>query len=101
VLGKAVVPKTWEGWGAGLLCFNQYCDSIGLLEEGRMPTSELLPALFIANCATGSMSSSIVDKWIVGIHWGHQIADVPWGLVPSCSRKQKRVLESSHWQYHS
>jgi len=43
-----------------------------------MPASELLLALFVANCATGNISSLMVDKWIVGIHWGHQIADAPW-----------------------
>jgi len=78
ILGEAVTPKTREGWGAGLLRFNQYCDSISLPEEGRMPASELLLMLFIANCPAGKMSSSMVDKWLTSIHHGHQVMDAPW-----------------------
>jgi len=104
VLGEAVMPKTREGWGAGLLRFNQYCDSISLPEEGQMPASELLLALFVANCAAGKVSSSTVDKWLAGIHRGHQVADALWfsshllsqvkkgatKLAPSDSRHPKR-----------
>ena len=56
------MPKMHEGLGAGLLHFNQYCDAIGLPEEGWMPASELLLALFVANCMARSVSSSMVDK---------------------------------------
>ena len=104
VLGAAVAPKTQETWGAGLLRFNQYCDSISLPEEGRMPASELLLALFVANCAAGDVSGSTVNKWLAGIHRGHQIADAPWfggqllsqakkgatRLAPTSSRRERR-----------
>jgi len=43
-----------------------------------MPASELLLALFVANCAAGKVLSSMVDKWLAGIHWGHQVMDAPW-----------------------
>ena len=43
-----------------------------------MPASELLLALFVANCVAGDVSGSTVDKWLAGIHRGHQIADAPW-----------------------
>jgi len=62
----------------GLSQCNQYCDSITLPEEGQMPTSELLLALFVTNCAAGSVASLTVEKWLVGIHCGHQIADALW-----------------------
>jgi len=78
VLGEAVAPKTCEGWGAGLLQFNQYCNLISLLEEGQMPTSELLLALFVANCAAGNIASSTIDKLLAGIHHQHQISNAPW-----------------------
>jgi len=32
-----------------------------------------LLALFVANCVAGNVASSIVDKWLAGIHCGHQI----------------------------
>ena len=78
MLGKVVVPKTHEGWGAGLLCFNQYCNSINLLEEGCMLASELLLALFVANCVAGEVAGLMVDKWLASIHCGHQITDTLW-----------------------
>ena len=118
ILGEAIAPKTHEGWGASLLQFNQYCDSIGLPEEGQMPTSELLLALFVTNCAAGNISGSMVNKWINGIHQGHQIADAPWyggqllsqakkgmlNLVPAMSQCEKcylvtlRHLDAPHSQ---
>jgi len=41
-------------------------------------SSVLLLVLFVANCAAGNVSGLTVDKWMAGIHWGHQIADAPW-----------------------
>jgi len=78
MLGKVVVPKTHEDCGAGLLCFNEYCDSINLQEKGHMLASELLLALFIANCEAGEVAGSTVDKWLAIINCGHQITDTPW-----------------------
>jgi len=92
VLGEAVTPKTCEGWGAGLLWFNQYCDSISLPEEGQMPTSELLLALFVANCAAGNIASSTIDKWLAGIQGGHQIADAPWFNSQLLSQAKKGAM---------
>jgi len=43
-----------------------------------MPASELLLALFVSNCAAGNIASSTIDKWLAGIHHGHQIANAPW-----------------------
>jgi len=44
-----------------------------------MPASELLLALFVANCVAGDVfQAQTVDKWLAGIHRGHQIADAPW-----------------------
>ena len=71
VLGEEVAPRTWEGWGVGLLHFNQYFNLISLPEEGWMPASEVLLALFVTNCATGNVTSSTVHKWLAGIDWGH------------------------------
>ena len=98
MLGEAVVPKTCEGWGAGLLHFNQYCDSINLLEEGHMPVSELLLALFIANCAAGEVAGLMVDKWLASIHHGHQIADAPWfggHLLSQTKKGATRLTQAS------
>ena len=52
VCANSVVRRTREGWGAGLLCFNQYCDSINIPEEERMPAPEILLAMFVAGQVT-------------------------------------------------
>jgi len=67
-----------EGWGASLFHFNQYCDSISLPEAGQMPASELLLVIFVTNCTAGKVLSSMVDKWLAGLHHGHQVTDAPW-----------------------
>ena len=92
------MPKTCKGWGTGLLCFNQYCDSINLLEEGHMPASELFLALFVANCVAGEVAGSTVDMWLAGIHCGHQIAYAPWfggHLLSQMKKEATRLAPAS------
>ncbi|KAF8573265.1 hypothetical protein K439DRAFT_1665860 [Ramaria rubella] len=74
----SVVKKTRGNWGAGVLCFNQYCDSINIPEEGRMPAPEILLCLFVANYGAGKVTSECITSWLAGIHRWHQIHDVPW-----------------------
>ena len=57
-----------------------------------MPVSELLLALFVPNCAARNVSGSTVNKWINGIHWGHQIANAPWCGGQLLSQAKKDVL---------
>jgi hypothetical protein len=78
VLCSAVEEKTREGWGAGLLRFNQYCDSIGIPEEGRMPAPQILLCLFVANMGAGKASESCISGWLAGVHRAHQVHNAPW-----------------------
>ncbi|KAF8574640.1 hypothetical protein K439DRAFT_1649736 [Ramaria rubella] len=88
---STVVKKTRGNWGAGILRFNQYCDSIGVPEEGRMPAPEILLCLFVANYGAGSVSNDCINGWLAGLHRWHQVNDTPWfgasRLVPEESRQ--------------
>jgi hypothetical protein len=78
VCASAVVRCTREGWRAGLLRFNQYCDSINIPEEEHMPAPQILLGMFIANCGASKVSESCITTWIAGLHRYHQIHDAPW-----------------------
>jgi len=57
-----------------------------------MPASELLLALFVTNCAADNVTSSTVDKWLAGIHWGHhQISNAPWFCSQLLSQAKKKA----------
>jgi hypothetical protein len=78
VFVSAVVKKTRENWGAGLLRFHQYCDSVHIPETERVPASERLLCLFVANCGAGKVSESCISGWLAGIHRYHVIHGAPW-----------------------
>ena len=105
VCANSVVRRTHEGWGAGLLRFNQYCDSINIPEEERMPAPEILLAMFVANCGAGNVSESCITTWLsgsllaclshliyrllAGLRCYHQMNNAPWlgGEILALARK--------------
>ena len=46
--------NTRSNYGAGLLCFTQYCDTHSILECNRMPASETLLSAFSASASGGT-----------------------------------------------
>ncbi|KAF8585810.1 hypothetical protein K439DRAFT_1615689 [Ramaria rubella] len=62
VMCSSVIKKTRGNWGVGILCFNQYCNSIGIPESGRMPAPEYLLCLFVANYGAGSVSDDCINS---------------------------------------
>lgn len=103
VLLVSVEPKTRENYGSGLLRFHQFCDSLSVTEEQRMPASEILLAAFIAHWV-GKVASTTADTWLAGIHFWHQLNNAPWNgssllrrsktglskLVPESSKRTRR-----------
>lgn len=77
VLLASVEPKTRENYGSGLLRFHQFCDSLSITEEKRMPASEILLATFIAHWA-GKVAATTADNWLAGLHFWHQFNNAPW-----------------------
>ncbi|KAF8589070.1 hypothetical protein K439DRAFT_1645245 [Ramaria rubella] len=67
VICSSVIKKNRGNWGTGILCFNQYCDSIGVPEEGHMPAPEFLLCLFVANYGASSVTNDCIN-----------INDTPW-----------------------
>jgi hypothetical protein len=103
VMLLSVETKTRENYGAGLLCFHQFCDSISIPEDKRLPASEYILAAFVASWA-GKVAETTVDTWLAGLHFWHQYNGATWNghsvlrrtkaglakLVPSSSKRPRR-----------
>ncbi|PCH34459.1 hypothetical protein WOLCODRAFT_63530, partial [Wolfiporia cocos MD-104 SS10] len=77
VLLSALEPKTCQLYGAGLLHFTQYCNSLNIPELLCMPAPELLIASFIAEWS-GQVAWSTVDNWLASLHFWHTLNGAPW-----------------------
>ncbi|OAX33912.1 DNA breaking-rejoining enzyme [Rhizopogon vinicolor AM-OR11-026] len=73
----SIEPKTHKNYGTGLLHFHQFCDSISIPEEQRLPAPEHLLAAFIASWA-GNIAETTADSWLAGLHFWHQYNGAPW-----------------------
>jgi len=94
---------TRSNYGAGLLRFMQFCDSINVPETQRMPASEALLAQFIM-AFTGITTSKTLNNWIAGLQFWHIVNGAPWHasamvhhtrrgflkMVPPSARRAKR-----------
>ena len=103
VMSFSLDQNTRNGYGAGLLRFTQFCDSLNIPEEQRMPASEVLLSSFIASAA-GKVATTTVDNWLAGLHFWHTINAAEWHgndmlaqtrkgvrkLVPISSKRAKR-----------
>lgn len=89
VLSASVKEQTHENYGAGLLHFTQFCDKYNIHENLRMPASEALLCLFIANWGTGSVSKHTVSSWLSGLEMWHSINGAPW--------HGGRILKRTKW----
>ncbi|KAJ7109090.1 hypothetical protein C8R43DRAFT_1099845 [Mycena crocata] len=96
--------STRSNYGAGLLRFTQFCDSLGIHEEARMPASGHLLAIFAADAA-GYSSDGTVNNWLAGLRIWHDVNGAQWNgdspqmkrvkagvkkLVPPTSKRAKR-----------
>lgn len=93
VLLASVEAKTRENYGSGLLRFHQFCDSLSISEEKRLPASEILLAAFVAHWA-GRVAVTTVDNWLAGLHFWHQFNNAPWH-GSSLLRRSKTGLSKS------
>ncbi|KAI0065325.1 hypothetical protein BV25DRAFT_1869020 [Artomyces pyxidatus] len=78
VVLASVEPKTRSNYGAGLLRFTQFCDRHTIPEASRMPASEPLLSLFIAEEGAGLVSRSTVEAWLSGLQLWHAVQGAPW-----------------------
>jgi len=77
VMIRSLDTDTRSNYGAGLLRFTQFCDSIKVLEADRMPASESLISQFAAAFA-GTSSEKTLNNWLAGLQFWHIINGAPW-----------------------
>lgn len=78
--------NTRSNYGAGLLRFTQFCDTLSIHEEARMPASEHLLAIF-ASDAAGYSSDKTVGNWLAGLKVWHDVNGARWkGDSPQMKR---------------
>ncbi|KAG1786779.1 uncharacterized protein HD556DRAFT_1299852 [Suillus plorans] len=92
VMAESLDERTRNDYGAGLLHFNQFCDRLSIPEQDRMPASEILLSIFIADAA-GSISSNTANNWLAGLRFWHVINGAQWhGERSECLRHVQRGL---------
>ncbi|KAI0054979.1 hypothetical protein BV25DRAFT_1816260 [Artomyces pyxidatus] len=77
VMISSVEPATRNNSGAGLLRFTQFCDSLGISEDSRMPASDSLLAAF-ASSAAAQVSGKSAAHWLMGLHMWHTLQGAEW-----------------------
>ncbi|KAG2112430.1 hypothetical protein DEU56DRAFT_749356 [Suillus clintonianus] len=77
VMIQSLDEDTRSNYGAGLLCFTQFCDQHRVPESECMPASSDLLVAFLANAA-GTISSSAANTWMAGLHYWHSINGADW-----------------------
>ncbi|KAJ3997916.1 hypothetical protein F5050DRAFT_1875286 [Lentinula boryana] len=73
----ALADNTLSSYGAGILCFNQFCDRYHIPESKRMPAGERLISGFVGD-ALGKVSGSCVKNWLSGLRLWHDFHKAPW-----------------------
>jgi len=64
-------------YGAGLLCFTQFCDKWDITEEDCMPASYSLLCAFIGK-HKGLQSGNTIKSWMSGLRSWHVMNHAPW-----------------------
>ncbi|KAF7306192.1 hypothetical protein MIND_00409500 [Mycena indigotica] len=73
----AFAPDTQSTYAAGLLRFHQYCDSISIDEEARMPASAALISAFVSK-HVGLVGGDTVKSWLSGLRAWHDVHQAAW-----------------------
>jgi hypothetical protein len=73
----ALAISSRSTYAAGLLHFNQFCDTWEISEGARMPASYALLCAFIANYK-GSISGKTIKSWLSSIRAWHLTNHAPW-----------------------
>lgn len=73
VMQSSVSEDTLQNYRAGLLCFTQFCDIHRVPEVSRMPASETLLSIFVAEMGAGKKSASSIHWWLSGLAFWYLI----------------------------
>ncbi|KAG2112010.1 uncharacterized protein F5147DRAFT_551470, partial [Suillus discolor] len=77
VMGASWAQSTKETYGAGLLVFHVYCDTLNISEEQHCPIPPTLLLAFLSSCA-GSYSASALANYAAGLKAWHLPHGCPW-----------------------
>ena len=100
VMLSSLELKIRSNYGAGLLHFTQFCDSLHIPEGDRCPASETLLSAFIASYA-GTRSTDCVNGWLAGLKFWHTFQGAPWlGGPMLCSVKKgvTKLVPDESWR---
>ena len=64
---SSVTEETLQNHGTGLLRFTQFCNRHNIPEQSRMPASETLLSIFVAEMGAGKRSASSMESWLSGL----------------------------------
>jgi len=95
LISKSITPSTLSNYTSGLLRFTKFCDDYKIPERFRMPASEPLLTVFVTCHVTGSVSSSTLHHWLLGLELWHEINGAPW-LGRSTLKRAVKVVELLH-----
>ena len=73
----ALAPNMKSMYGAGPLCFTQFCDNWHITEEACMPADYALLCTFIGK-HKGLQSGNTICSWLAGICSWHIMNHAPW-----------------------
>ncbi|KAJ4486747.1 hypothetical protein C8J55DRAFT_558781 [Lentinula edodes] len=88
---KSLAPNTLSSYAAGPLRFNQYCDSMDIPEEERMPAHPMLIAGFVGH-NMGKVSGSCIKNWLSGLRAWFEYSGARW---PSDSPEIKMARKAA------
>lgn len=94
VISEGLELRTKSNYGAGLLHFTQFCDTLGVPERARMPASEVLVAAFVAAHA-GQVRHDTIANWLLGLAVWHAINGARWpgGSILTYVKKGAKKIE--------
>ena len=80
-MANAWADSTRESYSTGILVYHVFCDTKGISEDLRAPTSQHIITAFVANLA-GSYSGSTVSNYVHGVRAWHILHGLEWKLNP-------------------
>ncbi|KAL1750814.1 hypothetical protein FB107DRAFT_294341 [Schizophyllum commune] len=96
----SVSEETRKNYGAGLIRFAQFCDRYCVPEQLRMPASEALLSLFVAEMGAGKVHLGTVESWLAALALWHEVNGAQWKGGRVLSRTKKGVANVSSQLLH-
>ncbi|KDR78457.1 hypothetical protein GALMADRAFT_137530 [Galerina marginata CBS 339.88] len=93
MLESSVDIETRKNYGAGLLRFTQFCDKFQIPEDQRVPATEQLLSLFVADAGASKVTAKTVSSWLTGLKMWHVMNGTDWKGGELLKRAKKGVAK--------